>query len=305
MKKAFILIVSILILCWISYAADEVWDCEIFLEDNYLDARNKNNEDNLIISNLSKAMPKEAIEKAFENLNAYCCETKKTTVCNGKNNKIYPESIYLFDHLLDVYLRRLDAKEADDNWENLLYGLEPDLSGKEWRQFITNRWNDVKWSLPLEIDQIYKTNWNLTINISPYSKLYDKDFKQRSDDFESQILLYDQWTLRDKYNFACDIAVYINKFSSNWITFSSNEVTTEEYNACKNLTTSRISNEKVYTQTVLMQKGNVLLWSNIKSYLLSYFISNKLNELEGLVHEINTSFAEINKAIIKLTNKCS
>ena len=32
-----------------------------------------------------------------------------------------------------------------------------------------------------------------------------------------------------------------------------------EYNACKKLTNARINNETVYTQTLLMQKANILL----------------------------------------------
>jgi hypothetical protein len=61
-------------------------------------------------------MPKEAMEKVFENLNKYCCEKKINTSCIATNDSgLYPESMYIFDHVLDVYLRRLDAKQDNDN----------------------------------------------------------------------------------------------------------------------------------------------------------------------------------------------
>jgi hypothetical protein len=56
------------------------------------------------------------------NLKTYCCSSKtlKGTICeeDKKNNVLpaeFPQSQYLFDHLIDVMFRRLDAKSEDVN----------------------------------------------------------------------------------------------------------------------------------------------------------------------------------------------
>jgi hypothetical protein len=74
--------------------------------------------------------------------------------------------------------------------------------------------------------------------------------------FEENILNYDNWTLWDKYNLACDISKYI---SERKLLLSTSKLSTSEYNSCKKLTEARINNEVVYTQVLLMQKGNKLL----------------------------------------------
>jgi hypothetical protein len=55
----------------------------------------------------------------------------------------------------------------------------------------------------------------------------------------------------------------------------------------------------------LMQKANVLLWSNMKSYLSTYFVSNKLTALQEKVFNMATSFAEVNNAVWQLIPECN
>jgi len=149
MKKIFMMIVMLFVLVSFAYADDDIWDCEFFENNSLVDW--ETNSKNM---NMSAAMPKEAMEKAINNLTAYCCNTKKRNKdhCDTTNSdELYPESVYLFDHVLDVYLRRLDARQQGDNGADLLYNLEPDSSGKAWRNFITECGNDVKGLAPLKI----------------------------------------------------------------------------------------------------------------------------------------------------------
>jgi hypothetical protein len=70
-------------------------------------------------------LPKEAMAQAMLNLKSFCCDTEffedadNITGCNSdskiKNDGIYPSSTYLYDHILDVSMRRLDAKQENDN----------------------------------------------------------------------------------------------------------------------------------------------------------------------------------------------
>ena len=301
MKRLFILIVLIASLVWsFALAADYDDDCLFFLDDNFLSKRADDN-DNTTIANLSKAMPEAAIRQAYSNLVAYCCDVKKRECKPSNNDIVYPESVYFFDHLLDVYLRRLDARTGGKNGKDLLYELEPDWSGQEWRNFITERGNNVKWSLPLEIKTKYTAMRSQTTGITTFFGNDQNSIKTRKSDLTAKIAEYDYWTLWDKYNLACDLIKYI---SEDMLHISSPSLTTAEYNNCKTLTRKRIDNEKIYTQVLLMQKANVLLWSNIKSYLNTYFVADKLNALQDKVFNVSTSFSEVNTAVWELTHDC-
>ena len=305
MKKVLIFMIALFSFTAITSADNSLWDCLFSLTNNTLNWWENSNESDEIIANLAKAMPKEAIEKAVNHLKAYCCDINylnSSSCSQSNNNEIYPQSIYLFDHILDVYLRRLDAKQKDDNWEDLLYGLEPDEMWTEWRKFIIERGNDVKWSLPLEIKDKFSSMWKLTTNVTNFLGDTELNIKNWKNSFEENIKNYDNWTLWDKYNLACDISKYI---SESKLLLSTSKLSTKEYNSCKKLTSARINNETIYTKTLLMQKANILLWSNMKSYLNTYFVSNKLNALQDKVFNMSTSFAEVNNAVWQLIPECS
>jgi hypothetical protein len=81
--------------------------------------------------------PAPAIELALENLSTYCCfETKEIPnfLCANvsRDTQSIPHSPFLFDHLVDVGMRRLDG-DADN-----IYGAIEllDEQGKEWREII-------------------------------------------------------------------------------------------------------------------------------------------------------------------------
>ncbi len=298
MKKIFFIVFALLLCANLTYATDTDWDCaQVLTKDRYLSNRDETNE------NLSKAMPKEAMEKAFDNLKSYCCDTNKlgkTSCDTTSSNALYPESIYLVDHILDVYLRRLDAKQENENWSDLLYGLEPDWSGKERREFISKRGNEVNWSLPLEIQKKYEIAWTTTQSVESYSDYIGANKNIWTSKVSGAITVYDTWTLYDKYYLACDVSNYI-VITKNFGT----SLTPQEYQSCKQLTYNRIDNEKLYVQTLLMQKWEKLLWSNMNAYLGTYFVKSKLSNLLKTIFDMSTSFSEINKAISKLTPECS
>lgn len=302
MKKVFILLIVLFFGACVTLAANTDWDCSVvFSQEKLLLNWGEDIEDPI-----AKIMPKEAMEKVFDNLKSYCCDTKKldTGSCVSKNSDVfYPESIYFFDHVFDVYLRRLDAKEENDNWENLLYWLEPDWSGKERREFIIKHGNDVNWSLPLEILQKYNSFWSGAQTIPVYSEMdwVKQDVWEK--ETESAINDYDIWTLYDKYNLACDVSKYITEYVMKSANLS--KLTTEEYSQCKNLTNKRINNEKIYAQIVLMQKWDKMLSENMDAYMDTYFVNNKLSNLLQEIFNISTSFSEVTRAVSRLVNHCN
>ncbi|NCC55569.1 MAG: hypothetical protein EOM11_08845 [Erysipelotrichia bacterium] len=66
---------------------------------------------------------------------------------------------------MDISIRKLDAKIENENGKNLLYNLDPDAAGKEWRDFITKHGNSSNGSVPLEIVNEYKKHWQIKSNL--------------------------------------------------------------------------------------------------------------------------------------------
>ena len=97
-----------------------------------------------------------------------------------------------------------------------------------------------------------------------------------------------------KYDIVSNLSILLSYINDNTI---STLLSTTEYNSCKKLTNARINNETVYTHVLLMQKANILLRSNMKTYLNTYFIRNKLAALQDKVFNMATSFAEVNNAV--------
>ena len=291
MRKRIMITIVLLTTIWITSAND----CKSVLK----------NENWIIISqnwNFNNILPKEAFEKALENLQKFCCSQdslrKDLNYCTDiVAEQSVPSSAYLFDHIFDVSIRRLDAKEENENGNNLVYGLKPDALWKEWRDFITKRWNNYKWNVPLEIINEFKKHWILKKNI-----LVTWNAKNNIPWGENNFEGYSDWTLWERYNWICETSVfmYLNKIPN-----ADQKKLYNAYLSCESMIEKRIKNEFDYTNTILMQKWNKLLQLNIKAYLDNYFSQNKMVELQQIVFDIKTMFNEINKAIPKLVENCS
>lgn len=247
-------------------------------------------------------MPKVAAEKAINNLQKFCCleDSIKDNVnyCDNVNTDWYfPNSAYLFDHLLDVYLRRLDAKSDDENWKNLIYWLEPDTKWQERRNFISNHANNKDGSVPIQIENEYKKFWEKKSNgLSIRNPNVGLPWSQEN------FVNYGERSLGERYMWACEISVYLYL---NLINTRENTARLHlAYQNCKSLVNNRIKNEYEYTKAIMIQKWNVLLFNNVNNYLDPYFSQNKLMSLQSLVFDIKNTFAEINKAIKELVLHC-
>ncbi len=247
--------------------------------------------------------PKVAMEKALGNLKKFCCsnDTLKWTLdCSTANvGWNFPQSKYLFDHILDIWLRRLDAKIENENGENLIYGLNPDTIGSEWREFITSHANSPQGSVPLDIVNKYKQyreiKWNSLTRWSPNASM-----PWTVDDFED----YNNWSLWEKYIWMCESSIYLY-WIMKWEDNLDKARISTIYPSCRNLINTRIQNEYDYTKAILMQKWNTLLRININTYLSNYFSQNKMTELLKLIFNINNTFNEVNRGVKELVLKCS
>lgn len=243
-------------------------------------------------------LPKGSFEKAVNNLQNFCCTiNKEMEFCdNIKKSEHFPNSVYLFDHIFDIIVRRLDAKEQNQNGEDLIYGLKPDKDWQEWRQFITKQANDHNGSVPANIANTYKKYRSIKDNVldkwDPNKKIWsDEEFSN-----------YKTWTLAEKYNWACETSLYL--YLKKIPTANKKELLSA-YNKCTILIQNRIKNEYTYTNAIIEQKWNTLLSSNMKAYLGKQFLQNKLPALQDLIFNIKTLFIEVNNAIPKLIGNCT
>lgn len=291
MKKRIMITIVLLTTIWITSAND----CKSVLK----------NENWIIISqnwNFNNILPKEAFEKSAENLQKFCCSQESLkewlNYCEWQiTNQAFPSSSYLFDHILDVSIRRLDAKTVNENGNNLIYNLQPDEKWKNWRDFITEHGNSYKWSVPLNIVNKFKENWELKTNLPlRWNADYAVPWSEKT--FEN----YSERTLWEKYKWICETSVYIYV---NKVKDADKKKLYNAYLNCKSMVDKRIKDEFDYTNTILMQKWNKLLQLNIKTYLDNYFSQNKMVELQQMVFGIKTLFSEINRAIPKLIPNCS
>lgn len=317
MKKV-IWIIIILSACvlWIGFAE------EIYTYDCVITTMSDGKYSFIPLGTYSHILPDEAMTKAFEHLRFSCCKngifTGEQCADYDDENSIFPESVYLFDQLLDVYLRRLDAKQEDVNWWDLVYWLEPDPVWKEWREFISQIANNSDGTPPTMINEKYRTFWKWSVF---FEKYYNNDvqIQNRSNwwlsTIETKAQDYSNWTLMDRYNNACNVIMmmYINIFNpwdaNKWTQFknmsSKQSKLVSIYTSCEDLVHDRIQSERNYTEAIMQQKWSVFLDDTLNAYLNTYFLENKLSNLHDKIFNRWSMFKEVVKSVSKLVKNCS
>lgn len=237
--------------------------------------------------NIKEIFPKDAIEKAFENLWKYCNYNKN-------DNSFFPKSDSLFDQVLDVYLRRLDAKTWTNNSDDLTYWISLDEEWKQWRSFITEKWNSINWNIPYIIQNEYEKHRKSTQILDDWN-LKENWYAEWKSKIEQAIDKISERSLYDKYALACDISMYISDIKIDDISYSK----------CKEMTRNRINAEYEYTKSILLNESNIILTNNMWNYMNKYFVQDKLSNLQQMIFDISTLFWEVNKGVAKLTPQCS
>jgi len=174
------------------FADDTVNDCNLVVDKKYDDSIQMYS---VLIGKYQNVIPEKAYKQALIHLKAYCCNQKqilcsKEETDNLPKEKMYPASPYLFDHLIDITMRRLDGIQE------LAYGLEVDTAGLARRKMITDAANDINGEQAKTIKDAYTAYWTLhkktTKNLTWVTINYNS---QNSENF----------SLGDKYNSLCKI----------------------------------------------------------------------------------------------------
>lgn len=308
MKRLIWIIVLLCAFCGISLAAKNDNNCNSTATDkdwNYI-----------LLKNFwyNYILWEDDTKKAFDNLKKFCCQRKliSGTGCGNVDTwGYYPSSASLFDHMFDIYMRKLDAKQKNENWEDLMLWVQPDPDWKAWRDFITNVGNNPDWLVPTKITDEFNKYWKSDTSSQIMSfNIEDKGVDNRKNDISWKITDFPDWKLVDKYNNACDVIMYLSiqtKLVNDWWKLESdiNTKESEVYSKCKELVKNRINAEDYYVQSLIKEKSNTLLMDNVNTYLSTYFLETKMTELQKSLLNSRTMFAEIVKWVSRLIKNCS
>lgn len=227
-------------------------------------------------------LPEQAFRRALSNLKTYCC-IKARDCTNEKNltkEELYPKSAFLFDHLFDVTMRRLDGVEK------LAYGLEVDIAGKTRREYINKVASDPNGAQAMELEAKYKEYRTLhtkdTNDINHVIKNFSKENNKAT------------LSLADKYNKVCEIikTMYEGLQKESIIIWSKFE-TKSFLKKCDNLVAYRVSQENSNVKLLMIKKSSQLLDKVTKAYTQKYFVEEKLMWLQALISKVKDMFQTV------------
>ena len=272
------------------------------------------------------------LNTAIINLKKYCCEnqiwwlTQDRDTC--KKDKVFfndntPDSPYLFDHLFDVIMRRL-------NWMNGEYDIYTktnmtlDKKWEERRNRINEKAESQKWSTPQIIYTKYKEIWNQTPEYNIATLIYP-EFRKDDDTFleyigwkkdndESKKIAkalkeYDKRTIYDRYSNACALTEFFYVLLNAWQNSKDKEETIsrlakwKNWLVCDDIIKNQINWENNYVKIIIKNSSNLFL-TNYLEWYISYMY-NRQQTLQKLRKDSSDRFWDVVNAIPCLQKKCT
>lgn len=284
---------------------------------------------------LSKEQQKDIITKddlnvAMLNLKIYCCKNGlwwlDSSSCTGDNsfyNRNVVDSKYLFDHLFDVVMRRLNGLTWETNiYPNMTTDTSWELPWTKRRSFVVKEAENLSWSNPQKIIDEYnkyrtpskKNLWyDIASNVnnkfsSNYQTFIDyiswswnsKDSTQVANALKN----YKNRTLYDRYNNACALTE-IFYMLLNWANGSSTDKsnTIIARNQCEKIIKDQIKSENDYVSLITKKSSDLFLSNYIKSYT-SYLYSRE-DQLKKTRKDSTDRFLDVVRAVPHLVKTCN
>lgn len=285
----------------------------------------------LDINTQKKILMKDDLNTALLNLKKYCCENElwwlkqNSETCEVDKaffNSNSLDSQYLFDHIFDVMMRRLNWLSSDnDIYQNT--NMWVDEKWKERRERISGKAIDLSWSNPQEIIDKYNVYWTQTDPQMWYDiskKLYttfsmdDNKFllyvsgQWNTEDSQSvaeAIKAYDKWTLYDRYQNVCALSEYFYALLDVWLWSSDKYKVIERlsnWQVCNQAIKQQVEWEKLYVEWVEMETSNLYLSNYIEWYL--WYLYDRWNKLKSLRRDSVDRFLDVVRAVPNLVNQC-
>jgi len=330
--------------CWIFWAMlyEDDWSWYSFKVVNQVWETDKNKYSNFLdVSQQNAILTKDDLNTALLNLKKYCCENnlwwlrQEIYTCSWANeffNENALDSRYLYDHIFDVMMRRLNWFTGDNYIyakTNMTIDSAWVYSWGGWREFINSKAEDLSWSDSQSIineyqkyrkqnpwyDIVGKIYWNLHLD-SPSFLSYvsgswsssESNLQLNWDESESVakvIKEYDKRTLYDKYHNACALSLYFYSLLDNqWK--SKDDVKIKRWLAawdCDKLVQSQIDRENLYVQLVIQRSSNLFLSNYIEWYL--WYLYDRWEKLKTLRKDTTDRFLDVVRAVPNLVKQCN
>jgi hypothetical protein len=224
----------------------------------------------------------------FLNLKKNCCENKEFNERNVErcktdeayfqdNNDKVPKSFYLFDHVFDVLMRRLDGEIAGENCNSLYKDVTPDPKGAEWRERINEKAELLSGTVPSVINNKYQEFWkvdttHLLTGLSQDSTRSIQEYRREMTAGENLNILqnYDTLTLAERYENTCNLAGYIYflfRDDDNLGSVIETKSMLLNSSRCKNTIKARIDNETTYVKVVDIARSQDFQTDSVNEFL--------------------------------------
>ena len=281
----------------------------------------------LTVEQQKNILTKNDLNTALLNLKKYCCTNQlwglKQSDETCKNDKTLfndnaLDSPYLFDHIFDVMMRRL-------NWltgENDIYvktAMTVDKKWQERRDRISDKAKDLSWSDAQSIINKYKEFWwktdkyDITEEINWVFWQDDKTFLKyviwswwddNSKKVADSIKNYDNRTLYDRYKNVCALSRYFYSLLNLWKSDDKNWdiIRRLRDGACDKIVQAQIDGENAYVQLVIQRSSNLFLTNSVKWYV--WYLYDRWNKLKTLRKNTTDRWLDVVRAVPNLQKQC-
>lgn len=272
-------------------------------------------------------MDKNDLNTAILNLKKYCCEkelwwlSSESKTCKDDKNFFNLNSLdsqYLYDHLFDVIMRRLNWL----TWDNDIYTRTKMTTDELWterRERISEKAEDLSWSDVQSIVDKYKKfreyhlKYDITSQINAqFWNASNEDFLrytawlwgEESEKIAKALKNYKDWSLYDRYHNACALTQYFYWLLNVWIQ-SDDKIKTINKLAkwtCDDIVKEQIANENKYVWLVTQRAGNRFLYNFVEGYI-SYLYERR-NTLKKTQKDANNKRLDVVRAVPHLVKSC-
>ena len=320
-----ILIIPIILSCFIlNYTTADHSDCWEFWNMVYSDLWSFNiveisrwtgtnrNTNFLTIDEQLAIIWKDDLNTALLNLKKFCCENQIGDVTADSCKKDEPyfnanalDSKYLFDHLFDVIMRRLNwitvdtdiytktKMTVDDKWEKRRNRIEEQAEKKEWLspQTIITEYQKVWEQSPSNLwynitTKIYPTFWDLSnqdfLTYVSWKWSTWSNAINESKFIANALKNYDKRTLYDRYINACALSEYFYVLLDIWTdSYDKKKVINKlSDGSCDKIIEQQIDWENEYVRLVTQKSSNLFLSNYVEWYIsYLYWRQEKLQKL--------------------------
>lgn len=236
------------------------------------------------ITKYHKFLPIEWFKTVVYNLKAYCCSQNLIECSKDEKTNLpkknFPESANIFDHLLDINMRRLDGISS------LAYQKEVDPMAKIRREKINAIAADPKGKQAMTIE------WLFTWYRNPHKK-YIKNTTEVLKNYDTTNISI--LSMDDKYNKLCEITklIYENIQIKGTLSIGTYNESNSFYKKCENMVRERVQRETQYTKLLMIQKSTQMFNTTFSTYTKTHFVEEKLMGLRNLITKVKDYFQTI------------